>query len=180
MKYKNILDKISLGKMSRSELQDLRNNALTKFKAGDDEAMAVVSAIDVAKPKDTYILFMGFCPDADIGNRVDIEWKAQGICTFNYPESTVQVNRFNDVNTGDLVVLKKNAELGKTMTLHGHGRVTGIAYDDRQTRYLRMQWSAQTEVITVPAMAATSTVNIKAIETVEEEMPEEFFTWLGR
>ena len=65
------------------------------------------------------------------------------------------------------------------MTLHGYGRVTGIAYDNKQTRYLRMQWSSQTEVIAVPAMAATSTVNIKAIETVEEEMPGEFFTWLG-
>lgn len=179
MKYDKILGKISTGKMSRAELQDLRSNALSKFKAGEEEAMEVVSAIDVAKPSDTYILFMGFCPDADIGNRLDIEWKAQGICTFDYPESTFQVNRFNDVNSGDLVVLKKNAELGRTMTLHGHGRVTGIAYDERQTRYLCMHWSAQTEVIMVPAMAATSTVNIKAIETVEEEMPEEFFTWLG-
>ena len=107
MKYKNILDKISMGKMSRSELQDLRNNALSKLKAGDEEAMEVVSAIDVAKPSDTYILFMGFCPDADICNRLDIEWKALGICTFDFPESTVQVNRFNHVLAGDLVVLKK-------------------------------------------------------------------------
>jgi len=179
MKYDKILEKIAAGKMSRTELHDLRSNAMSKFKAGDDEAIQVISAIDVAKPSDTYILFMGFCPDADINNRLDIEWKAKGICTFDYPESTVQVNRFNDVNAGDLVVLKKNAELGKTMTLHGHGRVTGIAYDEGQTKYLLMKWSTQSEVITVPAMAATSTVNTKLIETVEAEMPTEFFAWLG-
>ena len=179
MKYNKILEKLSAGKMSRTELQDLRSNAISKFKAGDDEAIKVIAAIDVAKPLDTYILFMGFCPDADINNRLDTEWKAQGICTFDFPESPPQVKRFNDISAGDLVVLKKNLELGKTMTLHGHGRVTGVAFDEEEKRYLRVSWSAQSEVITVPAIAATHTVNIKLIELVEAEMPKVFFTWLG-
>ena len=180
MKYDKLITKISAGEMSRSELHDLRINAMVKFKAGDDEAMEVITAIDVAKPSDTYILFMGFCPDADLNNRLDVEWKAKGICTFDFHESTTQVNRFDNVNKGDLVVLKKNLDLGKSMTLHGHGRVTGVAYDAMETRYLLMNWSSQTEVITVPAIAATSTVNIKLIESVEAAMPKEFFTWLGQ
>lgn len=179
MKYAKVLENISSGKMSRSELQDLRVNALRKFRTGDDDAMAVLSAIDVARPSDTYILFMGFCPDADVNNRLDIEWKATGVCRFDYHESKVQVERFNRICTGDLVVLKKREKFGETMKLYGHGRVRGIDYDHENVRFLNMNWSNQSDVIEVPLMGCNYTVDIKSMETVEQEMPNEFFAWLG-
>ncbi|MCL1043711.1 hypothetical protein L2712_18965 [Shewanella marisflavi] len=64
------------------------------------------------------------------------------------------------------------------MKLYGHGRVNGIAYDEDQVRYLKMGWSNQEEIIEVPLMGCNSTVDIKTIEAVEDEMPEEFYTWL--
>jgi len=179
MKYDKILEKISAAKMSRTELQDLRSNALSKFKAGDDEAMEVISAIDVATPNDTYILFMGFCPDADINNRLDIEWKEQGVCHFDYYESEIQVERFSRICVGDLVVLKKREQFGKTMKLYGHGRVIEVAFDPGEHRFLKMKWSDQSDIIEVPLMACNSTVDIKSMEAVEGEMPNEFFIWLG-
>ena len=61
MKYAKILEKISAGKMTRSDLHALRLNAMEKFKIGDADALEVMSAIDIAKPVDSYILFIGFC-----------------------------------------------------------------------------------------------------------------------
>lgn len=46
-----------------------------------DDAKIIIDAINLATPSDTEILFMGFCPDADIDNRLDIEWREKGICT---------------------------------------------------------------------------------------------------
>lgn len=180
MKYKSILEKISAGKLSRSELQDLRNNALEKFNSGDEDASEVMSAIDIASPIDTYIVFMGFCPGADISNRLDTEWKAQGICRFDYLESEIQAERFNRVRVGDVVVLKKRELFGKTMNLYGHGRVAGIEHDLENIRFLKMLWSPQSQVIEVPLMGCNSTVDVRAMEAVEAEMPEKFFTWLAQ
>jgi hypothetical protein len=138
----------------------------------------VISAINIAKPKDQYILFMGFCPDADFSERLDTEWKAKGICRFDYLASKPQLDRFTSICVGDLVVLKKREQFGKTMNLYGHGRVIGIEYDDDNIRFLKVDWSSQDEVIEVPLMGCNSTVDIKNIETVESEMPEEFYRWL--
>jgi hypothetical protein len=180
MKYTAILEKISAGKMNRGELQDLRSNALEKFNSGDEAASEVISAIDIATPSDTHIVFMGFCPDADISNRLDTEWKAQDICRFDYLESEIQAERFNRVRVGDMVVLKKREQFGKTMNLYGHGRVAGIEHDLENIRFLKMHWSPQSEVIEVPLMGCNSTVDVRAMETVEAEMPETFFTWLAQ
>lgn len=130
-------------------------------------------------PADQYILFMGFCPDADVNNRLDSEWKEKGICRFDWEESEVQMERFYNICAGDLVILKKREVFGKTMKLYGHGRVKSIAYDKDNKRYLLMEWDDQSEVIEVPLMACNSTVDIKAIEQVEEVMLESFWEWLG-
>lgn len=153
---------------------------MEKFKIGDADALEVMSAIDIAKPVDSYILFMGFCPGADFSERLDIEWKKKGICRFDYHESEHQVARFNSICAGDLVILKKREQFGKTMKLYGYGRVKDIAYDVENVRYLVMDWSAQTDIIEVPLMGANSTVDIKSMEIVEGEMPNEFYTWLGQ
>ena len=76
---------------------------------------------------------MGFCPGANFDNRLDIEWKEKGICTFIFLRSEQQLERFNDIWPGDLIVLKKRHQFGKTMLLYGHGRATGIKYDQDNT-----------------------------------------------
>lgn len=178
MKYQKAIQRIKSGSMSRAELVKLKRNADDKYEQGDLDAKHVIDAINNATPADSYILFMGFCPDANFNNRLDIEWKGKGICRFDYHESEHQVERFNSICKGDLVVLKKIEKFGKTMALFGHGRVSGIAYDDNNIRYLEMDWSNQEQVIEVPLMACNSTVDIRSIEAVEDEMPGEFYEWL--
>lgn len=178
MKYQKTIEKITSGSMSRSDLANIKKNAEEKFYKGDLDAKNVLIAINKACPADQFILFMGFCPDADANNRLDAEWKEKGICRFDFPESELQVNNFNTLYAGDRVVLKKIEKFGISMKLFGHGRVKAAAYDQDGTRYLIMNWSSQDKVIEVPLMGANSTVNIKSIEAVEDEMPEEFWHWL--
>jgi hypothetical protein len=179
VKYQCTLDRINSGKLSKPELRQLRENAAVRLNQGDVEAKIVIDAIDLASPSDKSMVFMGFCPDADFGNRLDTEWKANGICTFQYLESEHQLARFNDIWPGDLILLKKRHEFGRSMRLYGHGRVRGVKYTAEGVRYLEMAWSEQEEVIEVPLMGCNSTVDVKSIEQVEAEMPAEFYAWLN-
>ena len=178
MKYEKIIESISSGRLDRAQLSQIKKNADEKLKQGDMDAQAVIDAIHISIPSDKYILFMGFCPNAEVENRLDIEWKEKGICSFEYTESVPQMAAFQEVCAGDLVVLKKIESFGKTMKLFGHGRVKSIAIDDNGLHYLNMDWSKQERVIEVPMMGSFATVNIRMMEQVEKEMPSEFFEWL--
>lgn len=179
MKHQAVIDKIKKSKQyNRAELIRMRANAESKLQQGDLDVQAVLDAIDQAEPLDDHIVFMGFCPGATLENRLDTEWKKTGTCTFIFLESKYQLERFNNIWPGDLIVLKKRQSFGKTMQLYGHGRVTGVKYDPNGNRYLLLSWSSQEQVIEVPLMACNSTVDIKTIEQVEAEMPESFYTWL--
>ena len=166
--------------MSRSELIKLNYNAVDKLSKGDADAQLVINHIQQAVPLDPYILFMGFCPNAEFANRLDLEWKEKGICRFDYRESQQQAERFDSICKGDKVVLKKIEKFGKTMKLFGHGRVSSIEYDANNIRFLGVDWSSQEEILEVPLMGCNSTVDIRAIENVEDEMPKEFYDWLGK
>jgi len=179
VKYKRQLDRIHARGYSRAELNELRKKAQPLAANGDTDAQTLLREIDRAGPSDNYVVFMGFCPGADLRNRLDTEWRKKGICTFVFHESEQQSDRFNDIQVGDLVILKKRHQFGKTMQLFGHGRVTDVDYDPEGHRFLRMNWSPQQQVLEVPLMGCNSTVDVKAIEKVEGEMPDEFFTWLG-
>lgn len=179
MKYQKQIDNIKTGKKTRGYLGKLRKNAEIKLEQGDLDAKIVIDEIDKAVPTDQYILFMGFCPDGDASNRLDSDWKEKGICRFDWEESEGQMEDFYSICAGDLVILKKIELFGITMKLYGYGRVKSVAYDDNNMRYLVMDWHDQSEVIEVPLMACNSTVNIRAIEQVEEVMPEDFWQWLG-
>ena len=178
MKYEKVIERVKSGKMSRSDLVKLKRNADEIYANGDIYAKEVIDAINNATPTDSYILFMGFCPGADFSERLDTEWKEKGLCRFDYLESEHQLERFNRICKGDLVILKKREKFGKTMKLYGHGRVNSVAYDKNDIRYLIMDWSDQENIIEVPLMGCNSTVDIKSIEAVENEMPEEFYEWL--
>lgn len=178
MSTEKIIERIKSGELNRAEMLRIRENAQRQLAQGNSEAKAVIDEIDITTPSDSYYIFMGFCPGADFKNRLDIEWKEKSICRFDFLESEHQLHRFNEICTGDLIILKKREKFGKTMKLFGYGRVSGIAYDEEQTRYLLMDWSKQDKEIEVPLMACNSTVDVKSIEQVDTEMPEYFFDWL--
>ena len=180
MKYQNKLDQLNNGSLTRAQIGVLQKNAQYLFSKGDKGAKFVLDAIEYSKPADTSILFKGFCPEADFSNRLDIYWKENGICRFDYVESEVQANRWNEVCAGDLIVLKKREEVGKTMKLYGFGRVTKICHDDENVRYFEVNWAKQSSEIEVPLMGCNSTVDIKAMEIVEQEMTEAFWDWLDQ
>lgn len=174
-----ILDRLARGEFSRAELSKLRINAAAKASHGDLEAKAILNAIDDSPAAaDKYILFMGFCPGANFDNRLDVEWRQQGFCYYHYEEDALQFERFQTILRGDLIILKKRHEFGRTMRLYGHGRVTGI----RQGRYrdLQVDWAPEGEVITVPLMGCNSTVDIRTIDQVNADMPDEFHAWLSK
>ena len=179
MKYQKIIDQIRSGAYTRAELVKLRANVESKHKKGDADAKTIIDEIDQASPADKTMVFMGFCPSANFDNRLDVEWKEKGACTFTFLDSEQQLARFNDIWSGDLIILKKRHQFGKTMLLYGHGRVTGVKYDQDNNRYLEMNWSPQEEIIEVPLMGCNSTVDTRTIEQVETEMPAQFYTWLN-
>lgn len=179
IRYEKVIERIKSSKMSRSDLIKLKRNAENKFASGDTGVKDVLIAINNAKPMDPSILFMGFCPSADFTKRLDIEWKKKGICRFDYTESKQQLKKFDAIYKGDLVILKKREEFSKTMKLYGHGRVSSVAYDENNTRYLVMSWSSQNKIIEVPLMGCNSTVDVRLIETVEDNMPDEFYKWIA-
>ena len=179
MKYQKQLDKLCSGAMSRADITKLKANAEALVARGDKDALIILDNINSSKPTDSRILFMGFCPDADFNQRLDLKWKQEGICRFDFLVSKPQVDRWNTLCTGDLVVLKKREKIGKTMKIYGHGRIKKIAHDNDELRYVEMAGSSQHEVIEVPLMGCNSTVDIKTMETVEEEMPVLFWQWLN-
>jgi hypothetical protein len=179
MKYQKQLDSLRNRTYSRTEIVTLRKNVVAAVKRGDSDAKMLLDEIDVASPADDSVIFIGFCPGATFDNRQDIEWKDKGICTFTYLESEIQLERFAEIHPGDLIVLKKREQFGKTMKLYGHGRVRGIQYDESGNRYLAMNWSAQDRVIEVPLMACNSTIDVRTMAQVETAMPDSFWHWIN-
>jgi len=178
-----IIEKINNGKFTRKELFSIRENAIKKLNNGDKNMVEIIELIDKAIPEDKNIAFMGFCPSADIKNRLDKEWKSQGICTFDFKESKLQLERFNKICSGDIIVLKKREEFGKTMSLHGHGIVNEVKHDANGNRYLLVNWAKQDEVIIVPLMALNSTIESLSFEIIYSSMTKEqlelFKNWLN-
>jgi len=176
MSIQKTIERIKSGTVSRNELDTLRANAESRRHLPG--AQELLAAIQMAKPLNTYMVFMGFCPNAEFSNRLDLEWKKQGTCTFDYYEDEVQSARFNSIMPGDIIVLKKREVFGVSMKVYGHGIVTSYAYDSENRRILNVTWSDQNEVIETPLMGANSTVNIKDMSVINNEMPEQFFQWL--
>jgi hypothetical protein len=184
-RYAKQIDDIGTGKFTRAQLATMETNAKRTITKGDPEAALVLEAIRQAKPRDLYYVFMGFCPNADLSNRVDGKWREQGICSMDLWESAGserQAADFMSIKKGDLVILKKNQRIGETMRLSGFGRVTGIRPSTAPTavdNVLIMDWSPQTAEIDVPFMGCTATVNLRDVDKVDKVMPQEFRDWLG-
>jgi hypothetical protein len=178
-KYQKIIDKIKGSNLSRAELQTIYENSHKALQKGDSEAQDVVKAIGTSIPQDKYYVFMGFCPGADFTRRQDERWRELGICDFYFYESEHQIERFRSILPGDLIILKKIEQFGKTMKLFGYGRVSELTNTSSGDRVLKMTWADQKEIIEVPLLACNETVNIKSPEQVDGAMPEKYWEWLG-
>jgi hypothetical protein len=161
------------------QLETLRQNVIAKRFPDDPRLKELLDAIDKAPVRDSRIIFMGFCPGADVSRRLDGRWRQLGICEFEFDESEPQVKRFNTIRTRDLIVLKKNQILGKSVRLYGHGRVTDVFYSDEGRRCLRVSWSPDVTEIEIPLTGCTSTVNFVTVQKVREQGSSAFFSWLG-
>jgi len=185
MSNQKLIDKFRSGTVSRASLIGYETNAKIAAAQGRQWPQDVLDALRQAMPRDLYYVFMGFCPNADINERLDTAWREQSICTMNLwdgPSGERQAADFMNIKVGDLIILKKNQELGVTMRLYGFGRVTGIrqSIDPALADHvLIMDWSPQAELIDVPAMACTATVNLRDVDLVNRVVPPEFHHWLG-
>ena len=180
MKYEKTIEQIRSGTLTREALRLIRERAVGALATGDQDAGSVLRALDNAIARDRRIVFMGFCPNGELANRVDGRWRAEGICTFDYDKSEVQMNQFRNIVAGDLIVLKKSEVHGQLMSLHGHGRVTGTRTGADGRRELLLDWaSAGPFPENVPMMGCQATVNLREMGTVEGAMPVQFFDWAG-
>jgi hypothetical protein len=178
-KYHKTIASIKAVKFSRTELARIRTKAIAGVEGGDRDAQVLLDALDSSMPPDEQYVFMGFCPDASFDNRLDIEWKAQGICTFIFWKSEQQSDRFQAISPGDLIILKKRQKFAETMQLFGLGRVKRLRVDEMGRRRLDMDWSTQDRIIEVPLMACNATIDVRTAEKVLEAMPQEFFQWMA-
>jgi len=176
---------IESGKMLRPEIRILRENCLktlndaSKEKDHDraTELLEVTESTRVPETRIEYI-FMGYCPERDLMNRVDIAWFAGKYCNFDYVQSQDQVDRFFNIVREDVVICKKIETFGETMRIHAWGKVTRLRDSRANNRWLEMDWFKTDDPIIVPLMGCNSTVNVRTLEQVEKAMPPEFWKWL--
>ncbi len=176
------LEKLKNGIFTRGEMLQLRDSASKLAQKGNVIAQAVVDIIHNKElpTHEVAYLFMGFCPGATFRNRKDEYWIREGICKFDFLEDYSQMKKFTTVLKGDFVILKKNKEFGRTMELFGHGRVLEVCRrKSDELTYLRVDWSDQKQILEVPAMGCTKTVNIRPFEKVKARMHPDFWRWLG-
>lgn len=180
-----VIQKMVSGKYSRTDRIKIYENAKIALKENRDieRAKKIINAyksIEVPPLQAEYV-FMGFCPGATLENRQDELWYADGICMFDWVSDPVQMKRFYDIQVGDIIVTKKREKFGETMMLSGHGKVRLLEESNKTgKRYLRVDWIVPDEFLIVPLMGCHSTVNNRALEMVEDRMPEEFWEWLGK
>lgn len=178
-----IIQKMVKGEFSRTDRVKVFKNAERALKENRDveRAKKIIHAyksIEVPKLQAEYV-FMGFCPGATLENRQDELWYTDGICMFDWVSDPIQMQRFYNIQAGDIIVTKKREKFGETMMLSGHGKVRLLEESDiTGKRYLRVDWIVPDEFLIVPLMGCHSTVNARSLEMVEDRMPEEFWEWL--
>lgn len=180
-----IIQKMVKGEFSRTDRIKIYENAKRALKENRDidRAKKIINAYKstAVPPLQEEYVFMGFCPGATLENRQDELWYADGICMFDWVSDPLQMKRFYDIQVGDIIVTKKREKFGETMMLSGHGKVRLLEESNKTgKRYLRVDWIVPDEFLIVPLMGCHSTVNNRALEMVEDRMPEEFWEWLGK
>jgi len=104
-------------------------------------------------------LFIDFCANNDITQRLDLAWKEKGICELDQMEGTSLDKDLKNLSAANHVILKKNNPNGETMNLFGYGLIRSIKRDDHGKSYLSVWWSKQEQVIEIPLMNCQSNIN---------------------
>ncbi|NVJ99920.1 MAG: hypothetical protein HWE12_00120 [Oceanospirillaceae bacterium] len=78
------------------------------------------------------------------------------------------------------MILKKHEEFGKTMRIYSHGKVKAAKTSRIELPYLPVDLITPEEFLELPLMGCNTTVDVRSIKRVEDEMPEEFWEWLGQ
>jgi hypothetical protein len=144
MKYEKTIEQIKSGTLTRDALRTIRERAAGALAHGDEDT-GPFSRRSTTRWRATGA--WASARTGELANLVDGRWRAEGICTFNYDESEVQMNQFRSIVAGGLIFLKKSEVHGKLMTLHGHGhghghgRVTGTRTGADGRRELLLDWS---------------------------------------
>ena len=187
MNIDKILESIRHAKLTRQDFLAIRSNAEAMLKSDvapekklHAEKIFTACNENSLGPNAWEYNFMGFCPGADINRRCDTKWKAEGICEFKFEDSPTQMDKFTAQTPGDWIILKKRLSLkNQTMQLFGYGQISKRLVDNEGYVYFLVDWSEQSEVITVPLMGCNSTVNMKKVKDIEAVMPKLFWDWLS-
>lgn len=178
-RYASTIARIQAGQMSRDELQQLGRNARARADAGDVDAHEVLAALKHARCVELEYVFLGFCPNARLDERLDLQWREAGHCSFDFLENKVLTERFLRITPGDLLILKKRQDIGKTMRLYGHGRAASTPRQQGGILIVDVDWSAQDQVIEVPLMGCNTTIDVRSLDALRQHaMPEAFYDWL--
>ena len=173
---------VSDGKYNRAELLNLKLNAENYLSKNPRifDLLELISNTSVPELELEYV-FLGYCPGADLKRRRDTEWIEKGFIDFHFIESKSQMARFEAIHPPDKIILKKREKIGKTMIIHAFGEVTHSNLD--RTSGLTshsVNWKITDDPLEVPLLGCNSTVNIRSIEQINENMPEEFWQWLRK
>ena len=165
--------------LTRSEIRAMEGNAQILIEKGDEGAQAILDALAYVAERDRTIVFMDFCPGGVLRNRLDLEWKRWGNCTFEFHPGNDQLQTFNSISEGALIVLKKVQQIGETMRVYGHGRVVSVTLLPSSGNILHMDWSKdQKYEIEMPIMNCVNAVNVVEKGSLEGAAFQEFWDWL--
>ena len=124
------------------------------------------------------IVFVDFCPGGVVGNRQDVSWIKQGVCTYESFANDEQWELFQSIEIGDLLVMKKTTQHTRTMLLQAYGKVFGYDLTERRDRVLLVNWSYEKGQLEVPLMGGDNMVVSYAPGDVMGVMPTDFWRWL--
>lgn len=177
--YVRAVDCINRSFLTPAERGPLERSARVLSEKGNRFAPGILRALAQSARRDKRVVFMSFCPGGVLRNRVDQDWKKWGNCTFEFDGGNGQLENYNSIVEGDLVVLKKIQRIGETMRLHGQGRVREITTLSNGGNILHMDWM-QTNLyeLEVPLLGCGRAVNFVETSRLVEGMPQAFWDWL--
>ena len=157
----------------------MERNARVLIEKGDLGAQGILDALAQVAERDRNIVFMDFCPGGVLRNRLDLDWKKWGNCTFEFQPGNDQLQTFNSISEGALIILKKAQQIGETMRLYGHGRVNSVTHLPSSGNILHMDWSKDQKFeIEIPMLGCVNSVNFVPKASLDTPEFQEFWDWL--
>ena len=176
--HAEIIDQVNRSVFMPSQLAAIERRANMLIGKGDLSAQDLLDAVASAAQRDRCIAFLSFCPGGVLRNRLDVMWRKQGNCTFEFHPGNGQSEDFKKIAIGNLLVLKKVQQYGETMRLYGHGRVLGVSAT-KSGNILQVDWSMRPQhELEVPFMGCDRAVNWVETSVLQSVMPKKFWDWL--